>query len=70
VPTYIEHPQRSEKLESKSGKRDRGAGLAYAAAATSFGGTRKTRLVLRYIEKHKGKYVTIIWVDVRSEETA
>jgi hypothetical protein len=32
---------------------------------TGLGGTGKTQLVLRYIEQHKNRYDTILWLDVR-----
>jgi GTPase SAR1 family protein len=37
---------------------------------TGLGGTGKTQLVLRYIEEHEDEYDSVLWIDVRSEETA
>jgi hypothetical protein len=37
---------------------------------TGLGGTGKTQLVLRYVERHEKEYDTILWLDVRSAETA
>jgi hypothetical protein len=70
VPTYTERPHLTEELGVKLGKRYGGAGLAYAAAVIGLGGTGKTQLVLRYIEEHEEEYDTVLWIDVRSEETA
>lgn len=70
VSTYIERPYLSEERKVKLEKRHGGAGLAYAAAVTGLGGTGKTQLVLRYIEGHEEEYDTVLWIDVRSEETA
>ena len=70
VPTYTERPHLIEELGVKLGKRHGGAGLAHAIAVTGIGGTGKTQLVLRYIEEHEEEYDTILWIDVRSEETA
>jgi tetratricopeptide (TPR) repeat protein len=70
VPTYTERPYLTEELGVKLGKRHGGAGLAYAVAVTGLGGTGKTQLVLHYIEGHEEEYDTILWIDVRSEETA
>jgi hypothetical protein len=43
--------------------------LVHALALTGLGGTGKTQLVLRYIEQHKKRYDTILWLDVRDETT-
>lgn len=69
VPTYTERPHLTEELGVKLCERHGGAGLGYAAAVTGLGGTGKTQLVLRYIEKHEKEYDTVFWLDVRSEET-
>ena len=70
VPTYTERPHLTEELGVKLGKRYGGAGLAYAITVIGLGGTGKTQLVLHYIEGHEEEYDTILWIDVRSEETA
>ena len=70
MPTYTERPHLTEEPGVKLSKRHGGAGLAYAAAVTGLGGTGKTQLVLRYIEKHEDEYNPVLWIDVRSEETA
>jgi len=69
VPTYTERPHLTEELGVKLGKRHGGAGLAYAVSVTGLGGTGKTQLVLHYIEEHEKEYDTILWIDVRSEDT-
>jgi tetratricopeptide (TPR) repeat protein len=69
VPTFTERPQLWQELGEKLGKAH-GTGLAHAVAVTGLGGTGKTQLVLRYIEEHEKDYDTILWIDVRSEETA
>ncbi|GAB7328586.1 hypothetical protein MBLNU13_g00533t2 [Cladosporium sp. NU13] len=70
VPTYTERPHLTEELEAKLRQRHGGAGLAYAVAVIGLGGTGKTQLVLHYIEEHEEEWDTILWIDVRSEETA
>lgn len=70
VPTYTERPHLTEELGVKLAKRHGGAGLAYAVAVTGLGGTGNTQLVLRYIKEHDEEYDTVLWIDVRSEETA
>jgi predicted ATP-dependent serine protease len=69
VPTYAERPQLSEELSKKLDKIHGGAGLKQAVAVIGLGGTGKTQLVLRYIEEHEKDYDTVLWIDVRSEET-
>ncbi|KAM0691630.1 hypothetical protein Q7P36_007829 [Cladosporium allicinum] len=69
VPTFTERPQLWQELLEKLGKAH-GTGLAHATAVIGLGGTGKTQLVLRYIEEHEKDYDTILWIDVRSEETA
>ena len=69
MSTYTERPYLSEDLRAKLGKRLGSTGLAYAAAIIGLGGTGKTQLVLRYIEEHEEEYDTVLWIDVRSEET-
>lgn len=59
----------TEELGMKLGKRHGGAGLPYAVSVTGLGGTGKTQLVLHYIEEHEEEYDTILWIDVRSEDT-
>jgi hypothetical protein len=70
VPTYTERPYLTKELGVKLGKRHGGAGLAYAVAVIGLGGTGKTQLVLRYVEEHEDEYNSVLWIDVRSEETA
>ena len=69
VPTFTERPQLWQELGEKLGK-VHGTGLTHAVAVTGLGGTGKTQLVLRYIEEHERDYDTVLWIDVRSEETA
>jgi GTPase SAR1 family protein len=69
VPTYAERPQLSQELEGKLSKAHRGE-LAHAVAVIGLGGAGKTQLVLRYLQKHQEEYDTVLWLDVRSEETA
>lgn len=69
VPTFTERPQLWQELLEKLGKAH-GTGLAHAIAVIGLGGTGKTQLVLRYIEEHEKDYNTVLWIDVRSEETA
>jgi tetratricopeptide (TPR) repeat protein len=69
VPTFTERPQLWQELLEKLGKAY-GTGLAHAVAVIGLGGTGKTQLVLRYIEEHEKEYDTVLWIDVRSEETA
>ena len=69
VPTFTERPQLWQELLEKLGKAH-GTGLAHAVAVIGLGGTGKTQLVLRYIEEHEKDYTTVLWIDVRSEETA
>jgi tetratricopeptide (TPR) repeat protein len=68
VPTFTERPKLWQELLQKLGKAH-GTGLAHTVAVTGLGGTGKTQLVLRYIEKHEKDYDTVFWIDVRSEET-
>ena len=69
VPTFTRRPHLSKELDEKLGKAH-GTGLAHAVAVIGLGGTGKTQLVLRYIEEHEKDYDTVLWIDVRSEETA
>jgi tetratricopeptide (TPR) repeat protein len=69
VPTFTKRPQLWQELGEKLRKAHR-TGLAYAVAVVGLGGTGKTQLVLRYIEEHQEDYDTVLWIDVRSEETA
>ena len=70
VTTYTERASLSVQLEEKLGRPSRGKKLAHAVTVTGLGGTGKTQLVLRYIEKHEKEYDCILWIDARSEETA
>jgi hypothetical protein len=70
VPTYTERPQLSEELGRKLRKLHGGDRPVQGVAVVGLGGTGKTQLVLRYIEEHEGDYDTVLWIDVRSEETA
>jgi tetratricopeptide (TPR) repeat protein len=69
VPTFTERPQLWQELLEKLEKAH-GTGLAHTVAVTGLGGTGKTQLVLRYIEEHEEDYDAVLWIDVRSEETA
>lgn len=69
VPTYTDRPALSEELEEKLG-RTCGTGLAHAVAVVGLGGTGKTQLVLHYLETHEAEYDTVLWIDVRTKETA
>jgi KaiC/GvpD/RAD55 family RecA-like ATPase len=69
VSTYADRPELSKELEEKLSK-THGTGLAHAAAVVGIGGTGKTQLVLHYIEKHKAEYDPVLWIDVRTKETA
>jgi len=68
VPTFTERPQLWQELLEKLGKAH-STGLAHAVAVIGLGGTGKTQLALRYIEEHEKDYDTVLWIDVRSEET-
>lgn len=68
VPTFTRRPHLSKELDEKLGKAH-GTGLGHAVAVTGLGGTGKTQLVLRYHEEHEKEYDTVLWIDVRSEET-
>ena len=69
VSTYAERPQLSLELEEKLSK-THGGELAHAIAVIGLGGTGKTQLVLRYLQKHQQEYDTVLWLDVQSVETA
>jgi hypothetical protein len=69
VSTYAERPQLSQELEEKLSK-THGGELTHAVAVVGLGGTGKTQLVLRYLQKHQEEYDTVLWLDVRSVETA
>jgi tetratricopeptide (TPR) repeat protein len=69
VPTFTRRPHLSKELDEKLGKAH-GTGLGHAVAVTGLAGTGKTQLVLRYHEEHEEEYDTVLWIDVRSEETA
>jgi Ni2+-binding GTPase involved in maturation of urease and hydrogenase len=69
VSTYTDRLNLSQELKEKLGK-THGTGLAHAAAVIGLGGTGKTQLVLHYIEEHEAEYDTVLWIDVRTEETA
>jgi tetratricopeptide (TPR) repeat protein len=69
VSTYVDRPGLSKELEEKLTK-THGTELAHAVAVTGLGGTGKTQLVLHYVEKHKAEYDTVLWIDVRTKETA
>jgi hypothetical protein len=68
VSTYAERPQLSQELVEKLSKAQ-GAELAHAVAVIGLGGTGKTQLVLRYIQRHQEQYDTVLWLDVQSVET-
>lgn len=69
MSTYAERPQLSQELEEKLSE-THGGELAHAVAVVGLGGTGKTQLVLRYLQKHQEEYDTVLWLDVRSVETA
>nr|POE53442.1 nephrocystin-3 [Quercus suber] len=69
VSTYTEREHLSNELKQKLGRPYNGHMLAHAVALTGLGGTGKTQLVLRYLEKHEHEYDTILWLDARSLET-
>ncbi|KAI7280685.1 hypothetical protein KC345_g4599 [Hortaea werneckii] len=68
VPTFTERPHLSKELNEKI-RKEYGTGLAHATAVIGLGGTGKTQLVLRYIEEREEEYDTVLWIDVRNEET-
>jgi Ni2+-binding GTPase involved in maturation of urease and hydrogenase len=68
VSTYAERPQLSQELVEKLSKAQ-GAELVHAVAVIGLGGTGKTQLVLRYIQRHQEQYDTVLWLDVQSVET-
>ena len=70
MPTYTERPQLSEELGQKLRRVCGGKRPPQAVAVKGLGGTGKTQLVLRYIQEHDEEYKTVLWLDVRSEETA
>ena len=67
--TYVERPAISAEIASKMQKSSGSKTLVHALALVGLGGTGKTQLVLRYIEQHKNRYDTILWLDVRDETT-
>jgi hypothetical protein len=67
VSTYAERSQLSQDLVEKL-SRTHGSELAHAVAVIGLGGTGKTQLVLRYIQKHQEGYDTVLWLDVQSVE--
>lgn len=69
VSTFEERSGLTKELEEKLGKKY-GTGLAHAVAVIGLGGTGKTQLVLHYVETREADYDTILWIDVRSKETA
>ena len=69
VSTYAERPRLSHELVEKLSKAQ-GGELAHAVAVIGLGGTGKTQLVLRYIQRHQEEYDTVLWLDAQSVETA
>jgi hypothetical protein len=67
VSTYVDRPALSKEIRTKIAKSCGNKSLVHALAVTSLGGTGKTRLVLHYIEQHKQKYDTILWIDALDE---
>ncbi|KAM5527058.1 Kinesin light chain 5 [Fusarium oxysporum f. sp. phaseoli] len=67
---YTERRSLSESLEGKLNKSlKKSDQIAHAVAIVGLGGTGKTQLALRYVEKHKLRYDTILWIDARNEAT-
>ncbi|KAH6653678.1 hypothetical protein BKA67DRAFT_660234 [Truncatella angustata] len=67
---YTERSSLSDDLEEKLNKPLKGSDqVAHAVAIFGLGGTGKTQLALRYAERHKLRYDTILWIDARSEAT-
>jgi hypothetical protein len=69
VSTYTDRPDVSKELDEKLAWQP-GTGNARTIALIGLGGTGKSQLALRFIEKHEAEYDTILWIDVRDEETA
>ena len=70
VSSYVERDTLSQSLEAALGRDYPGQALAHAVAVYGLGGTGKSQLVLRYVEKHKDDYQTILWIDARTQDTA
>jgi hypothetical protein len=70
VATYTERDSLSRKLVRRLQRPFRGTELAHGVAVIGLGGTGKTQLVLRYIEKHKAAYDAVFWIDAQNEGTA
>ncbi|KAM0712532.1 hypothetical protein Q7P37_011629 [Cladosporium fusiforme] len=70
VPTYTERPDLSEEISEHLKNTQGVAGLAHALAVVGLGGTGKSQLALHYIAQHGKEYDTILWIDVRSQDTA
>jgi hypothetical protein len=67
VSTYVDRPALSKEIRTKMAKSCGNKSLVHALAVTGLGGTGKTQLVLHYIEQHKQKYDTILWIDALDE---
>jgi hypothetical protein len=59
----------SEELVEELSKAH-GSELAHAVAVIGLGGTGKTQLVLRYLQKHQEEHDTVLWLEFQSVETA
>ncbi|KAH7111469.1 P-loop containing nucleoside triphosphate hydrolase protein [Dactylonectria estremocensis] len=67
---YTERSSLSERLAGKLNRPLKGSDqVAHAVAIYGLGGAGKTQLALRYVEKHKLRYDTILWIDAKSEAT-
>ena len=69
MSTYTDRPDLSKELDEKLAWQP-GTGNARTIALIGLGGTGKSQLALRFIERHEAEYDTILWIDVRDEETA
>ncbi|EXK77979.1 hypothetical protein FOQG_17325 [Fusarium oxysporum f. sp. raphani 54005] len=67
---YTERSSLSKRLEEKLNEPLKESDqVAHAVAIHGLGGAGKTQLALRYVEEHKLRYDTILWIDARSEAT-
>jgi hypothetical protein len=70
VSTYTPRESLSQELIAALKKPLGGVDLAHGATVLGLGGTGKTQLVLQYVETYRTGYDSVLWLDVKDQETA
>lgn len=69
VESYTERPELSLAVAEKLHTYHEKSSVPHALAIHGLGGSGKTQLALKYVEDHKDKYNTILWMNAEDENS-